>query len=163
MSNYKPYTQLSLFDWVLEAASFLVIVASWVVLLLNFAEIPETVPVHFNMQGEADRFGSKNELFLVQGIASVLYAGMVVLALFPQAHNMPTTLTEENKEEKWKLSAQFIRVVNLVVSSIFLSLTVTSVNNALMGVEDQDPWLLFVLLGVLGVAIVIYWVKLAKK
>ena len=119
MSNYKPYTQLSLFDWVLEAASFLVIVASWVVLLLNFAEIPETVPVHFNMQGEADRFGSKNELFLVQGIASVLYAGMVVLALFPQAHNMPTTLTEENKEEKWKLSAQFIRVVNLVVSSIF--------------------------------------------
>lgn len=163
MSNYKPYTQLSSFDWVLEAASFLVIVASWLVLLLNFAEIPETVPVHFNMQGEADRFGSKNELFLVQGIASVLYAGMVVLALFPQAHNMPTTLTEENKEEKWKLSAQFIRVVNLVVSSIFLSLTVTSVNNALMGVEDQDPWPLFVLLGVLGVAIVIYWVKLAKK
>ena len=163
MSNYKPYTQLSSFDWVLEAASFLVIVASWIVLLLNFAEIPETVPVHFNLQGEADRFGSKNELFLVQGIASVLYAGMVVLALFPQAHNMPTTLTEENKEEKWKLSAQFIRVVNLVVSSIFLSLTVTSVHNALIGVDDQNPATLFVLLGILGVAIVIYWIKLAKK
>ena len=76
---------------------------------------------------------------------------------------MPTTLIEENKEEKWKLSAQFIRVVNLVVSSIFFSLTITSVNNALVGMEDQDPWPLFVLLGVLGVAIVIYWAKLAKK
>ena len=40
----------------------------------HYNELPEQVPMHFNLQGEPDRLGSRTELFLLPAIGFVLLA-----------------------------------------------------------------------------------------
>tara|TARA_B110000503_G_C7098446_1_gene392700 strand:+ start:318 stop:809 length:492 start_codon:yes stop_codon:yes gene_type:complete len=163
VTNFSPYTKLKSFDWALEATSLVIIGISWWYMLSNFADIPQIIPVHFNIQGEPDRFGDKSELFTLLYVATGLYSLLLLLSFFPQFHNIPTTLTEVNTEEKRRLSARMLRTVNVVMCLIFLVLSATSVYNALNGLESQNPWVLFLLIGLLFAAIIYYWSKLAKK
>lgn len=163
MPNFTPYTKLAKFDWFLEAVSFVLIVSSWLYLYLNFADIPETVPVHFNLYGEADGFGEKGKLYTLQYFATGLYLVMVVSGLFPQFHTIPATLTEANTEGKYKLSVQMMRWLNVIMCLIFFVMVVTSVYNALNGIAKQNMWVVLLLIVALFAVIIKYWSKLAKK
>ncbi|MBK7360416.1 MAG: DUF1648 domain-containing protein [Saprospiraceae bacterium] len=51
----------------------------WVFLLANFSDLPEVIPQHYNAYGKADGFGSKSNLFILAGIASLLNIGLSIL------------------------------------------------------------------------------------
>ncbi len=163
MISFRPYTKLKTFDWLLEAISLIIITLSWLYLLLNFVDIPETIPVHFNLYGEPDRFGDKSELLTVQYVGTALYVLLLVLGFFPQFHNIPATLSVVNTDEKRMYSARMLRSIKVIITLIFLVLSATSVYNALNGLQNQNPWLLFSLIGLLTAVIIYYWTKLAKK
>ncbi|MFT7085619.1 MAG: putative membrane protein [Vicingaceae bacterium] len=127
VTNFSPYTKLKLFDWTLEATSLVIIGISWCYMLPNFADIPQTIPVHFDIQGKPDRFGDKSELFTLLHASTGLYLLLLLLSFFPQFHNIPTTLTEVNIGEKLRLSGRMTRMVNAVMCLIFLVLSATSV------------------------------------
>ncbi len=48
-----------------EITTFIIAVLPFLYLMIIWKELPERVPVHWNIEGKIDRYGSKNELVLV--------------------------------------------------------------------------------------------------
>ena len=48
-----------------------------------YGGLPEQIPTHFNASGVADKFGSRNTIFLLPVFAIILSAGMMLLLRYP--------------------------------------------------------------------------------
>ena len=55
-------------------------IAPILMILAVYSKLPAEVPMHWNIHGEIDRYGSKNELFLLAGLNIFLGAFMSVIA-----------------------------------------------------------------------------------
>ena len=59
---------------------YFLMIAPILMILAVYSKLPAEVPMHWNIQGEIDRYGSKNELFLLAGLNIFLGAFMSVIA-----------------------------------------------------------------------------------
>ena len=78
MLNSHPKIPFTVKKWVyiLNGISIICIISSFIYVIFAFQQLPETIPIHFNAQGEADNWGSKNTIFIMPGIAIVLFVGL---------------------------------------------------------------------------------------
>jgi uncharacterized membrane protein len=65
-------------------------------LALAWEKIPAVVPMHYNLAGEPDRYGSKNELLLVLGIMTVVATGLYFLLVNINRIDPKKKYTKEN-------------------------------------------------------------------
>ena len=56
-----------------------IMIAPAIYLWLRWKKFPETVPMHYNLKGEVDRYGSKNELILLVAVLTVVSVGTYLL------------------------------------------------------------------------------------
>jgi uncharacterized membrane protein len=83
--------------------------------------LPATVPMHFNLQGEADRYGSKNEVIAFTATLSLV--AIIVFLLLSNAHRIaPKMASTENKNRMQKI-ALFIVAFMVVVQCWLLYVT----------------------------------------
>lgn len=150
-------------DWSIELLGWLVLLCSWVYVFASYADLPETIPTHYNGLGKADGFGNKSLLFSLVGIGQALYIGLFVLNFYPHLFNYMTKITEDNALQQYTASTRLIRLINFVIALIFSYLSIKSVHNALNGRQDLDAWVLPVFLCLLFIPLIIYIVKFAKK
>ena len=47
---------------------YLLMIAPFLMILAVYSKLPAEVPMHWNIHGEIDRYGSRNELFLIAGL-----------------------------------------------------------------------------------------------
>lgn len=99
------YNRVQLFC---DLLSGVVLLATILYLVFSWAEIPDTVPTHFNFSGEADAWGSKNSILLCPILAGVFYIGLSAVILFPGAWNFPVKLTDENREQMFILGQEML-------------------------------------------------------
>ena len=59
------------------------VIAAWLLPLLYWAGLPESIPIHFNARGEVDGMGSKYTLFLIPAIGSGVVALLGYVAKRP--------------------------------------------------------------------------------
>ena len=134
----------------------LVMRVGWVLVALHFIltgvfyfDLPDTVPTHFNLKGEADGFGSKNNLWLLPILSVVMYYGMLKITtrMKPWNYNYPTKVTEKNAPLLYALSIRMLVGLNLGIVLVFL---VISLHSILLGSGVQFfnlSWLLILLIG----------------
>ena len=60
------------FDFKKEWPSLLVVALPFIYLALVWGDLPDKVPMHWNLKGEIDRYGSKNELWILPVALSLL-------------------------------------------------------------------------------------------
>ena len=58
---------------------WLIFIAPVAYLAFIWNELPEKVPMHYNLKGEIDRYGSKSELLILIGIVTVINIGIYFL------------------------------------------------------------------------------------
>ncbi|MER2106688.1 MAG: DUF1648 domain-containing protein [Solibacillus sp.] len=92
-------------------------------LVLQWNQLPETIPAHFGLKGEVDRWGSKIELLILPLIGFALYALLHVLEKHPHTHNYPARLNDANREIFYVHSR---RVLNLMKNVCVLLFTYTT-------------------------------------
>ena len=63
-----------------KVLKYLLMAAPFLMLLTVYGKLPAEVPMHWNIHGEIDRYGSKNELFLIAGINIFLGIFMSAMA-----------------------------------------------------------------------------------
>lgn len=66
-------------DTYLKRIVWFVIILPAIYLALAWNQLPETVAIHFDLKGNVDRYGSKNELVTMLIILSVVNAGVYLL------------------------------------------------------------------------------------
>lgn len=87
--------------------------------LVNFFQLPDTIPTHFNAVGEVDAYGGKINILTLPIIGAVLFVGLTVLNRYPHVFNYPTEITAENALRQYTNATRVIRYLKLAVVLIF--------------------------------------------
>lgn len=115
----KVKPTFSRLDWLLEGVGWLSLPALWVYILLLWNKLPTRIPVHFNFALKPDAFGSKNELIILAGVASLLFLGISLLNRFPHLFNYPVTITPENAMVQYTRATRILRLLKTILLCLF--------------------------------------------
>ena len=100
---------------------FILAPAAYMAILWN--TIPTTVPLHANLKGEVDRYGSKNELITLTLILTLV--NVLVYFLLPQVYRIdPKRYAAENKSRLYRIAF----AVSVFISAVLCLLIYSSVH-----------------------------------
>jgi uncharacterized membrane protein len=98
---------------ILKKLVWLVIIAPVIYLLIIWKDLPETVPVHYNFQGEPDRYGNRSEMWLILGIITVV--NILVYLLLTNMHRFdPAKKAVKNVDKNNRLAL----AISLFISAL---------------------------------------------
>jgi uncharacterized membrane protein len=150
-------------DWVIEFVAFVFLIILVSLPLIFFNDLPERVPVHFNIEGEPDDYGTRFSLLLLPVTGLVMYLGMTILEGYPHIYNYPVQITHENALNQYRLATRLIRILKSVILLIFSFITFRTIQTALgEGIGLGKAFLPVFLLVVFG-TIIIYFVQSLNK
>ena len=120
----------------IEALTFVLILGSVILIGFYYSELPERISIHFNWPTKDKHgFGTKDLLWTSPIIFGIMVIGIYKLNQYPWIFNYPTEITENNAEYNYKLATQMLRVLNLLIGLLCLSLTLMSVLEGI-GIEN---------------------------
>lgn len=113
----------SKYDVAINVLCLVMIIGIAIYLILNWANIPEKVPMHYNFAGKVDRFGNKSEIIILPIITVIMFSFMSVIEHFPQLWNTGVKVTDKNKEYVYRILKNMITTIKLIVVCVFTYLT----------------------------------------
>lgn len=102
-------------DWVLEILNGITLAFLLIYPLIYFSEIPDTIPNHFNLQGEPDGYGSKYGIWTLSGMGVFLYLLLGLFRRIPHVLNIPVEITPENAELQYRLVTRMLSLLSLLI------------------------------------------------
>ena len=140
----QPKLKVTLFatDWIIEILAVVTLLAIWIVVLVNYANLPDEIPTHYNGSGEADGFSHKNEIFALPIVTTILFAGLTIINRFPHIFNYPTEITPDNAALQYKFMTRMIRFLKLSIAVIFLMIVLGTVATANEITNGLGKWFL---------------------
>ena len=97
---------------------------------LYYADLPDTIPIHYGADGKADGYGSILTIFLLPAIGTLLFAGLTMLNKYPHLFNYPHEITEENKERSYRSAQKMISALKLLITLIFAYITFVTIRKS---------------------------------
>ena len=90
-------------DKFMKKIIWLFIIAPAIYLAIVWKSLPETVPMHFSLNGDIDRYGSKNELIIMLLILTII--NVIVYLLLPEVYRIdPKRFAVENKSRLYRIA-----------------------------------------------------------
>jgi uncharacterized membrane protein len=123
---------------------------------LYFAELPDSIPRHFDAKGYPDAYGSKWNLWVLSAIGIAIFAGIKFLANKPEILNYPVKIDESNAKRQYTMAQRMLRTLNVVIAYVFLYLIYSTVKIALNRAETTGKYALPVILGAMTVILMGY-------
>lgn len=142
-------------DRLLTAIAWCAVIALWLYAFNVIGSLPDTVPIHFNLENEADNWGSKHTLWLMPILATVIVGGFQVLKRYPEHLNYAVAITESNKQTQHQLAFLLLSYLAAFIPLLFLLIIYSTVRYVDQGSFEFPIWL--VLGGIFG-PIVVYFV-----
>ncbi|MBK9486965.1 MAG: DUF1648 domain-containing protein [Chitinophagaceae bacterium] len=115
----KIKINLTQFDKVLEIGGIILLVIMWTLAAFNYYQSSDTVPIHFNLSGQPDGYGSKMTHLLLPIIPTLIYFGLMQLNKYPHIFNYMTKITEENAKRQYTIATRMIRILKISLVLIF--------------------------------------------
>ena len=135
---------------IINILCLVIMVGSLVWLIVYWKHIPDEIPTHFNVYGDADDFGSKKEIIILPIFAWMTFGMISLIECFPGAWNTGVKVTPENSARVYGILKGMIVILKLFVVLTFTLLMVFSAIS-----KGLPIWLLPVeLVGIFGTIIV---------
>ena len=158
-----PFESIDVF---VELISISIVLFMWLYVIYNYADLPDTIPTHFNGKGEPDDFGTKLTVWIVPGLATLMYIGIFILNRYPHLHNYMVNITEDNAMKNYRFSTRILRGVNFLCVLLMTFITYRIIESA-KGVNFTfGSWFLPVVIGVsiiLPIGLLIYMKRMNKN
>jgi len=153
----KTDIKLILVGWVLVCLNFILV-------LVFYFDLPETIPTHFNLKGKVDDFGNKSTLWILPIINLICYFCLtwVTTKVKPHNYNYPTRVTQKNAPILYAMSIKMVVRLNLGIAMLFLLITVHTILSAKEVTNNVMGSILAVLVFTLILGPFIYIVKMFK-
>lgn len=140
-------------DTLLHGLAWLALAGLWGSVLYTFSGLPEMIPAHYNSLGQVNRYDNRSTVFIMVGIATLLFGGIALLERYPHVLNYPTPITEENAERQYRLAIRLLRIARLGISLLFAFLYYKTYRVATEQTAGLGPW--FLPAGILGSTLVL--------
>jgi len=146
----------------LKLSSFFLLVFIWVYTMITYGKLPETVPIHFDLDGKADGFGSKNTNWFLAGISSAIFILMMYLSQNP---NAPGLNIPENLKKDPAISEFVVSILCVLTMFLFANINYESIQVSLGKVEGLSNITNYILglMLLFIIAMMIYSLRLTKK
>ena len=138
----------------LEFFALLVLIAIFLLLVVNLPGLPDRIPTHFDALGRPDAYGNKMSLLLLPCVSLGLYLLLTVTARFPQSFNYPWAITEENAERQYQMARTMLRGLKLELGLVMLYILWVQIQSAQNNVSGLNiaflPIVLVMIFGTIG-------------
>ncbi len=147
---------------------------AWLTAFMIFDSLPDRYPIHFNFEGEPDRWGDKSafEFFLLPGVLTLIIVLLLVLLRYPQYYNFPQKKEVRKWPEEYKIPVynylkQAVLIIGILLSLMFIYLQFMIAESAKSGVmSDSNIWVM-ILISVIWIPFLIIFLlrinKIVKK
>ena len=144
----------------IDLLTVLIFCGTLLFVVLTYSSTPDTIPIHYGINGKADGFGSKINLWFLLLIQAILLAGIYLLRRRAKSKAAEALTAEkgETRSELTKRSDLYLSVICLVVVLIF---TIALVMSAL-SVTQVSP-ILFLVLFLAPIATVYFFIFYLAK
>lgn len=150
-------------DRLLLGLGILILLANTLWIAIEYAHLPEQVPIHFNAKGQADDYAGKASIWGVLGINVVLFVLMSCVAFFikPWNFNIPIKVTPDNAEKAYTLTREMLLAINVIIVFIFVfvSFEIITVSK---GASGLGIGLLPIIIGSIIFTTVYYLIKISS-
>lgn len=143
-------------DRILEITGGVALMVLWILVIVKYSGLPDTIPTHFNALGQIDGYGGKVTLLILPIIVTVIFIGLTILNRFPHVFNFAVSITHENALKQYTNATRFIRYLKLVIVLIFGIIAFNMVQNAQGNAEGMGIWVLPLMLGLIFIPLIIY-------
>ncbi len=136
--------------------NILILIVTLIGTLMALSAMPDTVPVHFDFHGIADRWGSKYELLVMPGCMLAMLAFWIGIEIFYKK-KINTSENEKDVAEA-KANMKVMDVISVITSLMFAVInfiTLYASYSQLDGVSASDLDVLKILTIVMGISFVL--------
>jgi uncharacterized membrane protein len=159
----KIKLEFTLTDKLMEIFGWLLVVLIWVIPLINYAVLPDTIPIHFDAAGKVDNFGSKLTIYLVPLIGTLLFVMMTIVNRFPHIFNYAVEITQENALRQYTNATKLIRYLKLALLVIFTLITVFTIRAAKGESAGLGIWFLPLTLAIVLIPTIYFIARMYKE
>lgn len=146
----------------LKIISFLLLIFIWIFTIINFKNLPETIPIHYNLDGTPDGFGSRNTIWFETGLTTVLFLFLMYVSKKP---NFPLLNFPQNIKDNPVLTEFVVSILLLIIMLIFADINYESIQNALgktSGLSSMMHYLLALLFAFV-IGLLVYSFKISRR
>ncbi len=147
----------TIFDKIVEIICLILAIGVPLYIIINWSNIPDPLPMHYDLAGNVDRWGDKTELIILPIVTLIMYAFMSAIGYFPQVWNTGVSITEENRERVYRTLKYLVKTMKLIVVVDFSYMTI----NTLM-CRDLPIWFTPVVLLIIFGNITFWLIRLFK-
>lgn len=158
----KIKIKLTTTDRIFEMLAWVLILSIWILTIINYSKLPETIPIHYNGFGQADGFGGKATILTLPIIATILFVGLTALNRFPHIFNYPTTITQDKALKQYTNATRFIRYLKLIIVIIFGLIAFKTIQNANGEANGLGVWFVPMTLGLIFIPLIYFVIKSFK-
>lgn len=162
--NDRPHIKviLTLFDTTLEVLGWISVFVSWVLTITYYASLPDIIPIHYNLTGHVDGFGSKTSILTLPIVSTIIFIGLTILNKFPHVFNYPTGITAANALKQYTTATRLIRYLKVIIVVVFACITLLTIKNANGELSGLGAWFLPIVLFLIFIPLVYFVIKLGK-
>ena len=145
---------------VMEVIGGLIIIGMFLFVLLQWGDIPQKIPEHYDFTGQVDKWGDKTGVLIMPIMAVALYLLLTVVTMFPRIWNVPVEITESNKEAVYSCMKSMLIFMKIEILATFSYITYCQVTSTKL----SSLFLTVVLLGLFATIafFIIKTIKVAK-
>lgn len=96
-------------------------------IIVGFSNV-DIIPLHINIHGEVDNYGSKWELFILPAIALLIYLLTWWLERNPQLYNFPNSKQHSRKEQE-KIGVELISWLKVITILMLVLIEILMITN----------------------------------
>ena len=147
---------LSTAEKFIEWLGWILLSAIWMVTIFNYANLPETIPFHWNAKGEVDNYAGRQSIFILPVIGSFIFTGMTVLNNYPHIFNYAVKIDESNAARQYTNATRLIRVLKSVIVLVFLFIIIKIIHSANNADKSLDAITLPLIIGIIVIPVIFF-------
>lgn len=153
--------EFSTLDYMVITLTLLLLLSSWVYIIANYANLPETIAVHFDGKGQPNGYNSKSSIWIAPILFTALAIGFMLGAKNPKLLDISNKIT--NKKEE--IASSKILLLSSLLLSVILVIIVFSMIHTSLHKNATTNWIvpsLVISIGMFFVAYIYIYLKSKK-
>ena len=139
---------------VLEAIALVLLCFTWgwtAQAIFGSHPLPAQIPVHFDLAGRPDRWGTPQMLWLIPVMTAVIYGLMTLVSRYPSAFNFPMRIKPATRPRLEAIALNLISWLKTEVMGLFFWIQFQAIQYARNGRRELSPaFLALVLIAIFG-------------
>lgn len=125
-----PKQMLRPIDKLLDAGGYIIIIVFWTYTLIHYTKLPDTIPIHFGLDGAPDKYGHKSNILLLPGLSTIMFIAFTLIIRFIRIRMNTVALAPNELMYETIQGQRLMRGLRTIIMLTFFYLTVATISIA---------------------------------